>query len=229
MKKEYLDLSEIPEYICTEMEFAPLHDLSKEKDLLIEILEDSLKDKNCTFEFDFYYTKAKGDVVSLSKMNRLYRLNALNYFNKDKKYYTDTILINNSKNNTINKEGCKLNIDLNPTNYDNYDVICRAYKNQNPNYWKNEKIRNEQDQIAVEVLFNKKLNKEHQRATAWLPRGAANFIAQELNKIKNKNYKVGIFNELDDCIGVLTSCRRNFNISINEELSNIKLSKNKGE
>ena len=118
----------------------------------------------------------------------------------------------------------KLNIDLNPTNYSNYDVICRVYRNQDPNYWRNEKTRNEKDQIAVEVLFSKKLNKEPQRATAWLPRGAANFIAQELLKIKNKNYKVGIFNELDDCIGVLTSCRRNFNISISEELS-----KNKGE
>lgn len=224
-KEEYLDLNEIPEYVETEIPFPPLYDLSKRKDWLINILKKSLTDKNYTFDMNYYYKKSNGDNVFLYTMNKLYRLNALNYFNKEIKYYTNTKLIRNNEN-IINAEGkSELNIDLNPTNYNNYDVICRVYKNQDPTYWRNEKTRNEQDQIAVEVLFSKKLNKEHQRATAWLPRGAANFIAQELTKIKNKNYKVGIFNELDDCIGVLTSCRRNFDISINEELKENKISK----
>lgn len=125
---------------------------------------------------------------------------------------------------------CNLNINLNPESYDGFDVLCRVYRNQDEDYWnQKEKFRDEKQQICVEVLFRNGIDKEHQRATCWLPRGAAAFMGQELNKIRSQHYDVGIFNELDDCIGVLTSCRRNFEFAINDELQNLKLTEKENE
>lgn len=224
MKKEieYINLKNISEYIEEPSDIFTLTNLSKNKDLLIKILEKSLKIKDYKFNDCYYYDKLKGS-IRLCEMNRLHRLNAFNYFSENKKLiakdYKELI-----SDKILNKDiKCNLSIDLNPKSYDDFDILCRVYRNQNQEYWNQmEKDRDETEQICSEVLFRKGINIDHQRATCWLPRGAAAFIGQELNKIKNKNYKVGIFNELDDNIGVLTSCRRNFEYAIEHELKNLK-------
>lgn len=111
-----------------------------------------------------------------------------------------------------------MEIILNPPTYDGIDILCRVYANQNEEYWRNERERDERKQICAEVLFANHMPYEHRRATAWLPRGAANFIVGELVEFVNTDYKVAICNELKDNIGVLTSCFDNFEHAIRNEI-----------
>lgn len=90
----------------------------------------------------------------------------------------------------------------------NCDILARVYKNQNINC-------KEEEQIACEVLFK---DREHERAIAWLPKGASNFISKVIEKIEKKGYIIHISNELDYNVGVLTSCKENFDISIKKDL-----------
>lgn len=87
------------------------------------------------------------------------------------------------------------------------DVLVRVYGNQDPDH-------DEKDQICAEVLFRPYLNLDHLQATSWLPRGAVAFIVQTLNEYHDKPWTVQISNELDNNIGVLTSCRANFDNSM---------------
>ena len=114
-------------------------------------------------------------------------------------------------------------IKLNPKNYDGLDILCRVYENQSEEYWKDEKERDEKSQICAEVLFSNTsgIDKDHQRCTCWLPRGAANFIVQEIKEFKGQGKVIGICNELSDSIGVLTSCRENFENSLRKELAEL--------
>jgi len=82
------------------------------------------------------------------------------------------------------------------------DVLCRVYKNQSEDH-------PEEEQIVSEVLFKPHMDRDHKRALCWLPRGAVAHIVEILNEI-DVPCKVQISNELDDIIGVLTSCRENF-------------------
>jgi hypothetical protein len=56
------------------------------------------------------------------------------------------------------------------------------------------------------------MGRNHERALAWLPTGAAGHMVSILNTVQG-NYKVQVSNELTDIVGVLTSCRDNFNSS----------------
>lgn len=111
-----------------------------------------------------------------------------------------------------------MKITLNPPTYEDVDILCRVYENQNKEYWRNERERDEREQIVAEVLFANHMPYEHRRATAWLPRGAANFIVGELVEFVNTDYKVAICNELKNNIGVLTSCFDNFEGAIRYEI-----------
>ena len=113
-------------------------------------------------------------------------------------------------------------IKLNPESYEGLDILCRVYENQDKQYWEDEKARDEKEQICAEVLFSNTsgIEKNHQRCTCWLPRGAAKFIAQEIKEYKDTEV-IGICNELSNNIGVLTSCRENFENSLKRELQNI--------
>lgn len=91
---------------------------------------------------------------------------------------------------------------------DNIDILVRVYENQD---FEN---TDENKQICSEILFKKYLGKEHIRATSWLPRGAVVFIVKTLNELGKNDYTVQISNELEDNIGVLTSCRDNFDNSL---------------
>lgn len=97
---------------------------------------------------------------------------------------------------------------------DDIDILIRVYKNQD--------IRNanEKEQICAEILFKKYLKREHIQATSWLPRGAVSFIVKNLNELGENSYKIQISNELVDNIGVLTSCRYNFDNSLEWDLLN---------
>ena len=112
-------------------------------------------------------------------------------------------------------------ITFNPKSYDGFDILCRVYKNQNPNFWSNPEW-DEKEQISVEVLFNNKMRRKGKRGSCWLPRGAAAFIAKHIKQYKGKNKNIAICNELDDNIGVLTSCRENFDIRMRQEIEDIK-------
>lgn len=100
------------------------------------------------------------------------------------------------------------------SNYNNCDVLIRVYNSQTEH-------PKEEEQIVGELLFK---DKPHQRCTAWLPKGVANFISQELIKIKNETLRIHISNELPFQVGVLTSCKQNFDISIKEELKDCQVS-----
>jgi hypothetical protein len=89
------------------------------------------------------------------------------------------------------------------------DILIRVYESQNPNV-------PESDQIVGEVLFK---DKPHIRASAWLPKGIAEFINSELLKIEDKNYNIHISNELPYQVGVLTSCKENFDLYMNKLLN----------
>lgn len=90
---------------------------------------------------------------------------------------------------------------------DDIDVLIRVYDNQSSTF-------DEKEQICSEVLFKPYLNKEHERFTSWLPRGAVNAIVQVLNSLKDNDLKIQISNELPNNVGVLTSCRENFDNSL---------------
>lgn len=111
-----------------------------------------------------------------------------------------------------------MRIIFNPPTYEGVDILCRVYENQNEEYWRNERERDESEQIVAEVLFADHMPYEHRFASAWLPRGAANFIVGELVEFMNTDYKVAICNELKDEIGVLTSCFDNFEHAIRNEI-----------
>lgn len=90
----------------------------------------------------------------------------------------------------------------------NADVLVRAYKNQDENNQK------ESEQICSEILFKPHLKIENIRLTSWLPRGAVFGIVCALEKFANKDWNVQVSNELDNEIGVLTSCRYAFDHSV---------------
>ena len=96
----------------------------------------------------------------------------------------------------------KSNLEILP----DIDMLVRVYRNQSEEY-------KEGEQICSEVLFKNYLDKEHRRFTAWLPRGAVNSIVSTLNEFSNNDWKVQIKNELEDTVGVLNSCRVNFDNS----------------
>ena len=83
------------------------------------------------------------------------------------------------------------------------DVLVRVYDNQSEKH-------TEQEQIACEVLFKPHVGLQHQQVTSWLPRGAVHFVVGVLNQLRDRDLKVQISNELPDNVGVLTSCRENF-------------------
>lgn len=87
------------------------------------------------------------------------------------------------------------------------DVLIRVYENQSKN-------RDEKDQICSEILFKEHTEQDHLRFTSWLPRGAVNAIVSNLNKFAKKKWKAQLSNELTDQVGVLTSCRENFDRSM---------------
>ena len=103
------------------------------------------------------------------------------------------------------------------------DILVRVYENQDPNH-------GEKEQIASEVLFKEHCNHDHERFTSWLPRGAVVAIVQVLNNLPKNNYKVQISNELPNEVGVLTSCRDNFDRSKEwDNLKAIKLKQSKSD
>ena len=97
------------------------------------------------------------------------------------------------------------------------DILCRAYPNQR-------KDCEEVEQCAGDICFKERicaddvLDQLNVQATAFIPRGIAVYMAGELWKLKKTNYKIGISNEYPDIIGSLTSCKDNFDISIESAL-----------
>lgn len=112
------------------------------------------------------------------------------------------LLIYNAKQNKMEiiKENYQYRKDI--------DILIRVYKNQDID---NE---NEKEQICTEILFKNYVGLDNIFATSWLPRGAVVFIVQTLNSLNPNHYKIQISNELDDNIGVLTSCIYNFDNSL---------------
>ena len=98
----------------------------------------------------------------------------------------------------------------NPKTYENLDILCRVYENQDPNYWTNAN-RDEKQQICVEVLFANRsgIKEANKRATAWLPIGAADFMVENIKPYINTK-RIGICNELPSCVGWLTSVNSSF-------------------
>ena len=96
------------------------------------------------------------------------------------------------------------------------DILVRVYENQSENYSENE-------QCVGEVLFKKHLGINHVRFTSWLPRGCANAIVQTLKKYEHLNVKVGISNEFDYKLGVLTSVSENFDGDLQRDLRDQEL------
>lgn len=102
------------------------------------------------------------------------------------------------------------------------DVLIRVYENQSETH-------GEKDQICSEILFKEHTGQNHLRFTSWLPRGAVNAIVSNLNKFAKKKWKAQLSNELTNEVGVLTSCRENFDNSMEWEGldSGIKVQKSK--
>lgn len=94
------------------------------------------------------------------------------------------------------------------------DILIRVYGNQQGNH-------DEKSQCVGEILFRQHLQIDHIRFTSWLPRGLVDAITEQLNYMQGKDYTVQIANELPDTIGVLTSCRDNFELRLRRELSKI--------
>jgi hypothetical protein len=91
------------------------------------------------------------------------------------------------------------------------DVLVRVYKNQDPDH-------DEDDQCAAEVLYKAHLELDHERFTAWLPKGCANAIVSALKKFEDDDIVIGMANEFSNNVGVLTSVRENFESSFNHEI-----------
>lgn len=104
-------------------------------------------------------------------------------------------------------------ITINPNTYNGFDIVCRVYENQSQSYWRS-RNRDEKEQICVEVLFATKTfpDIKNKGATAWLPLGAAQFIIENITDYIYK-YNIAVCNELPNQVGVLTSCRENFDIA----------------
>ena len=104
-------------------------------------------------------------------------------------------------------------ITINPNTYNGFDIVCRVYENQSQSYWRS-RNRDEKEQICVEVLFATKTfpDIKSKGATAWLPLGAAQFMIENIKDYIN-NYNIAICNELPNQVGVLTSCRENFDMA----------------
>ena len=92
---------------------------------------------------------------------------------------------------------------------ENADILVRVYENQSRHH-------DEKEQCVGEILFRPKMKREHIRFTAWLPRGLVEAIKKHFSAIKG-DYTVQIANELPDNIGVLTSCRENFDVRLRNE------------
>ena len=84
------------------------------------------------------------------------------------------------------------------------------YENQSQSYWRSAN-RDENKQICVEVLFSCKTfpDGENKQVYAWLPIGAAQFMIENIKDYIDKFY-FAVCNELPYQVGVLTSCRENF-------------------
>jgi len=108
-------------------------------------------------------------------------------------------------------------IRLNPKTPQEVDIYCRVYENQDPEYWADPN-RDEKQQIVAEVLYKTELNLDNVMITAWLPRGAAEGIYANIAKWKDNDKLIGISNELPDTVGILTSCRKNFDIRMMQKL-----------
>jgi hypothetical protein len=93
--------------------------------------------------------------------------------------------------------------------YNGADILVRVYDNQDEYY-------KEDEQIVCEVLFK---DREPRRAKSWLPKGASNFIAGVLKPLPKEGKTIIISNELPLNVGVLTSCKLNFDNSIKKDLS----------
>ena len=104
-------------------------------------------------------------------------------------------------------------ITINPNTYNGFDIVCRVYENQSQSYWRS-RNRDEKEQICVEVLFATKTfpGVKGKAATAWLPIGAAQFMIENIKDYIYK-YNIAVCNELPNQVGVLTSCRENFDIA----------------
>jgi hypothetical protein len=92
---------------------------------------------------------------------------------------------------------------------DDAQILVRVYENQ-------QRGCEEKEQCAGEILFRPKLGRDHIRFTSWLPRGLVEAIKTHFADIRG-DFLVQISNELPDCIGVLTSCRANFEVRLRNE------------
>ena len=110
-------------------------------------------------------------------------------------------------------------VTLNPTGYNNLDVLMRVYKNQDLDYWA-QTDRDEEKQICGDILYRGEI-RDNRQGMAWLPKGIVTMFAEELEQLKHKYITIGIFNELDDNVGELTSCRLNFEATLKIELERI--------
>jgi hypothetical protein len=105
----------------------------------------------------------------------------------------------------------KLIFNYNYNTRNDADILVRVYENQNEKFPENE-------QCVGEVLFKKHLGIDHERFTSWLPRGCANAIVQILKKNEQLDVSVGISNEFDSNLGVLTSVSENFDGDLQRDL-----------
>jgi hypothetical protein len=101
-------------------------------------------------------------------------------------------------------------------NYDyNYrkeaNILVRVYANQNDKY-------DEHEQCVGEVLFKNHLGIDHIRFKSWLPKGCSNAIAQILKKYEHLDLVIGISNEFEHTLGILTSVRDNFDGDLKRDL-----------
>jgi len=97
------------------------------------------------------------------------------------------------------------------------DILVRVYEAQCEG--------SEKEQCVGEVLFRSHLDRDPIRFTAWLPRGLVSAIKHAFESIKG-DFTVQISNELQDQIGVLSSCQENFDVRLRKEfLSTFKGSK----
>ena len=66
--------------------------------------------------------------------------------------------------------------------------------------------------LGAQLAVKKFPDIENKQATAWLPLGAAQFMIENIKDYIYK-YNIAVCNELPNQVGVLTSCRENFDIA----------------
>ena len=106
-----------------------------------------------------------------------------------------------------------MGIVFNPKNINSLDILCKVYENQTK--------ENETEQICVDIYYNPhKMNGRNDiiRKKCRLPRNAANIVGQEIKQFKGSNRRIGISNELNPEIGMLTNCDENFRNSMEQEI-----------